>query len=47
MHSGITFGYEKINCKISGKWMKLENILNEVTQAPKDKCHMLYPLCVY
>ena len=27
--------------KISGKLIKIENILNEVTQTHKDKCHVV------
>lgn len=31
---------EAIN--LTGKWAELENILCEITQSQKDKCHMSY-----
>lgn len=29
--------------RLSGKWIELENMLSEVTQAQKDKCCMYLP----
>jgi hypothetical protein len=32
--------YSRVREKTEGKYMKSENMLNEITQTQKNKCHM-------
>ena len=41
LHNGVLYRRKNNDIlKFAGKWMKLENILSEVTQTQKDKYHM-------
>ena len=45
LHNGILFSRKKEFLPFSTAWVELENImLSEISQAVKDKCHMISPI---